>query len=130
VSIRQTKLWSWHVIAGVVLLVLVGLHMAMMHLNGILDLVGFNPYSDEPIAWANVLFRAQQVAFAVIYVLVLAAGLYHGLYGTRTILFELNPSPGLRTAITWTFLVVGIGLFIFGSWAAIASRVTALALMQ
>ena len=127
-SMRQTTLWSWHVIAGALLLVLVGLHMAMMHLNGILNLVGYNPYSDDPIAWANVVFRAQQISFVVIYILVLAAGLFHGLYGTRTILFELNPSPGLRTLITWVFLVVGIGLFIFGSWAALAARGTALAL--
>ena len=129
-SLPKTKLWSWHVIAGALLLVLVGLHMAMMHLNGILNLVGYNPYSDDPIAWANVVFRTQQISFVVIYVLVLAAGLFHGLYGTRTILFELNPSPGLRSLITWVFLVVGVGLFIFGSWAAIASHATALALSQ
>lgn len=129
-SMRQTKLWSWHVIAGVVLLVLVGMHMAIMHLNGILNLVGYNPAGDDPIAWENVVFRAQQVTFMIVYILVLAAGLFHGLYGTRTILFELNPSPGVRTLITTFFLILGIGLFIFGSWAAIAARSTALALMQ
>jgi len=130
VRMPHTKLWSWHIIASVVLLVLLGLHIAIMHLNDILNLAGFNPYGANPIDWENVAFRTKQLSFTIIYILVLAAGLFHGLYGTQTILFELNPSPRVRNWITGLFLIMGIGLLVLGTWAAIAGRTTALALTR
>ncbi len=33
---RESTLWFWHIIAGAVILVLLGLHMAIMHLDDIL----------------------------------------------------------------------------------------------
>lgn len=124
---RDTPLWTWHVVAGVVILVLLGLHMGMMHLNGILHLTGFNPAPGGPLDWANVVHRAKQVTFVVIYVLLLAAGLFHGLYGLRNILYELNPGRGLQRFIGAVLVVVGVVFFVFGTWAAIMARTTALA---
>ncbi len=40
---RDHKLWTWHVGAGIVILVLLGLHMAVMHLDD--DAVGVH---DDP----------------------------------------------------------------------------------
>jgi len=128
VKMRDTPLWSWHVIAGLVILVLLGLHMGMMHINGILHLTVFNPEVDKaPIDWENVAHRGRQVSFVVIYVLLLAAGLFHGLYGLRNILFELNPKPGVKSTISIVLLLVGIVLMVFGTWAAFVARTTALA---
>lgn len=124
---RDTPLWTWHVVAGVVILVLLGLHMGMMHLNGILHLTGFNPEGESPLDWANVVHRAQQVTFVVIYVLLLGAGLFHGLYGLRNVLYELNPGPGWQRLIGTVLVIVGVVFFVFGTWAAIAARTTALA---
>ncbi len=126
-KMRDTSLWSWHVIAGLVILVLLGLHMGMMHLNGILHLSVFNPEVDKaPIDWENVAHRGRQVTFVVFYGLLLAAGLFHGLYGLRNILFELNPAPGLKSAISIVLLLVGVVLMVFGTWAAFTARTIAL----
>ena len=114
---RDSKLWTWHVLAGLVILVLLGLHMTIMHLEAIVGI--FNPAGGHPVDRANVAARAKSAFFAVTYVLLLGAALFHGLYGLRNILFELNPPPGLKRALGVLLLVVGLGLFVVGSWAAV-----------
>jgi succinate dehydrogenase hydrophobic anchor subunit len=117
---RDRTLWTWHLFAGVVILVFLGLHMTIMHLDGSIRI--FNTPEGEPIDWANVALRMKSLFFAVTYVVLLAAALYHGLYGLRNILFELNPGAGLRTTVNVVFTLAGLGLFVFGAWAAIASH--------
>jgi len=116
---RDSKLWTWHLAAGAVIFVFLGLHMAVMHLNTILGIL--NPAGGSPVDWANVVARAKSVFFAVTYVVLLGAALFHGLYGLRNILLELGPARWLRTAIGVVLLVGGIGLFVLGTWAAFAS---------
>ena len=113
-----TKYWTWHMAAGVVLLVLLGVHMLIMHLGGILH--WFSPYGKEAISIKNSLYRDSNLYFTITYVLLLAVGLYHGLYGLRTVLFELTLRPYAEKTITAVLLVLGIGLFGLGTWAAIA----------
>ena len=113
---RDQKLWTWHLAAGVIILFLLGLHMAIMHLDALLGV--FNPAGGHPIDWANVVARGQSLAFTLTYILLLGAALFHGLYGLRNILFELNPAPPLKKALSWVLVLVGVGLFIFGTWAA------------
>ncbi len=116
---RETKWWAWHMIAGVVILVLLGLHMLITHFDGLLRL--FNPAGPSAIAWENVVARAQDVGHAVVYIVLLGAALFHGLYGFRTILFELSLSRGARKFVNVLFWLFGIGMFVFGAWAAIAA---------
>ena len=33
---RDQRLWTWHVLAGLIILVFLGLHMAIMHLDVLL----------------------------------------------------------------------------------------------
>lgn len=113
---RDQKLWTWHLAAGAIILFLLGLHMAIMHLDALLGI--FNPAGGHPIDWANVVARGQSLAFTLTYVLLLGAALFHGLYGLRNILFELDPAPPLKKAFSWVLILVGVGLFIFGTWAA------------
>ena len=113
---RDQGLWTWHLVAGVVILVLLGLHMTIMHLDEIVRV--FSPSPGEPIAWANVMARGKSVFFLMNYVLLLGAALFHGLYGLRNILFELNPALGLKKALNGLFLAAGLALFAFGTWAA------------
>jgi succinate dehydrogenase hydrophobic anchor subunit len=112
-------LWTWHLAAGLVILVFLGLHMVVMHLEAIVGI--FNPAGGHPVAWANVVARARSVFFLVSYVVLLGAGLFHGLYGLRNILFELNPTAALKRALGVILLVGGLGLFGLGTWAAWAS---------
>jgi succinate dehydrogenase / fumarate reductase membrane anchor subunit len=121
--VRDQGLWTWHLGAGVVILVLLGLHMTIMHLDGIVRV--FSPEPGKPIDWANVAARGKSVLFLANYVLLLGAALFHGLYGLRNILFELNPAAGLKKALNGLFVVAGLALFAFGTWAAWAGYTVA-----
>jgi succinate dehydrogenase / fumarate reductase membrane anchor subunit len=120
---RETKYWTWHMAAGVVILFLLSLHMLIMHLGGLTHL--FAPFAGEAVSKANSLFRDGQVFFTVTYILLLAVALYHGLYGLRTILFELTLKPATEKAVTIVLLIVGLGLFGLGAWGAIAAHAIA-----
>jgi len=61
------------------------------------------------------------VFFMVTYVLLLGAALFHGLYGLRNLLFELDPSRPVKQVLGALLLVGGIALFGLGTWAAWAS---------
>jgi succinate dehydrogenase / fumarate reductase membrane anchor subunit len=116
---RDRTLWTWHIGAGVVILVLLGLHMAIMHLGSTLGF--FGTPGGEPVEWESVVTRAQSLFFTVTYVLLLGAALYHGFYGLRNILLELNPGATLRRTINAGLSLVGLALFVFGTWAALAA---------
>jgi succinate dehydrogenase / fumarate reductase membrane anchor subunit len=120
---RDQKLWTWHVLAGLVIAVFLGLHMTVMHLEVIVGV--FNPAGGHPIDWANVVARGKTLFFPISYVVLLGAALFHGLYGTRNILFELNPPAGLKRVIGALLLLIGVGLFVLGTWAAVASHTLA-----
>ena len=122
---RETKYWTWHMAAGVVILFLLGLHMLIMHLGGITHL--FAPHGGEAISKENSLFRDGQLFFTVTYILLLGTALYHGLYGLRTILFELTLKPAAEKAVSVVLLVAGLWLFGLGAWAAIAVHAIAAA---
>lgn len=113
---RDRTLWTWHIGAGLVILVLLGLHMAIMHLDQSLGISGV-----EPVEWESVATRATSLFFTVTYVLLLGAALYHGFYGLRNILLEMNPGSGVRRAINVGLSVLGVGLFVLGTWAALAA---------
>jgi succinate dehydrogenase / fumarate reductase membrane anchor subunit len=122
---RETKYWTWHMAAGVVILFLLGLHMLIMHMGGTTHL--FAPEGGEAISKVNSLFRDSRLFFTVTYILLLGVALYHGLYGLRTILFELTLKPAAEKAITFVFVVLGLGLFGLGTWAALAVHAIAIA---
>ncbi len=57
---KEQGMWTWHMGAGVVILVFLGLHMAIMHLDAALGLI-FSPAGGHPIDWANVVARGPVV---------------------------------------------------------------------
>jgi len=116
---RDRTLWTWHIGAGVVILVLLGLHMAIMHLDATLGI--FGTADAKPVDWASVVLRMKSLFFAVTYVLLLGAALYHGLYGLRNIVFELNPGGTVRRVVNVGLTALGLALFVFGTWAAVAA---------
>lgn len=118
--------WILFIIAAVVILVLLGLHMVIVHLDGIFGI--FSPAGGSALAWENVIQRSQSNFFTVTYIILLAAALYHGFYGLRTIIFELGPRKQVEKAWTTFFWIVGIFLFIVGTSAAIAVRTVEAAL--
>ena len=116
---RDQRLWTWHVLAGGVIFVFLGLHMAVMHLDALLG--WFTPAGVKPIAWDSVVQRARLGFFTVSYVVLLGAALFHGLYGLRNILFELGLGSIAKKGLNLVLAVGGVALFAFGAWAAWAA---------
>jgi succinate dehydrogenase / fumarate reductase membrane anchor subunit len=115
---RESKLWSWHILTAVIILILLGLHMGIMHLSTILNALGIGP--GESVHSASVFHRSQQIFFMITYILLLGTALFHGLYGLRSMLFELSLSKTTEKTIGGLFAVVGVCLFVYGSYVAIA----------
>jgi len=116
---RDQRLWTWHVLAGLVIFVLLGLHMSVMHLDALFG--WFSPAGARPIAWNSVIERARLGFFTVSYVVLLGAALFHGLYGLRNILFELGPGAGAKKFLSLLLTAGGVALFVYGAWAAWAA---------
>jgi succinate dehydrogenase hydrophobic anchor subunit len=114
---RESKLWSWHILTGVIILVLLGIHMGIMHLGVILNALGIG--SGEPTKSAEVFHRSETFIFMITYIVLLGAALFHGLYGLRSMLFELSLSKTLEKTIGGLRAVAGIGLFLYGSYVAV-----------
>ena len=114
---RESKLWFWHILSAAVILVLLGVHMGTMHMGSLLNLVGIG--SHDPVQSAEVFHRSQQLIYMVTYILLLGAALFHGLYGLRSMLFELSLSKGLEKAIGSVCAIAGVVLFIYGSYVAV-----------
>jgi succinate dehydrogenase hydrophobic anchor subunit len=114
---RESKLWSWHILTAVIILVLLGLHMGIMHLSEILSALGLG--SENPLNSADVFRRSQELGFMVTYILLLGSALFHGLYGLRSMLFELSLSRATEKLIGGLCAIAGFGLFIYGSYVAV-----------
>jgi succinate dehydrogenase / fumarate reductase membrane anchor subunit len=122
---NETKYWTWHMAAGVVILILLGLHMTTMHVGGLTGLFVSHP-GEESVAKINSQARDARMLFMAGYILLLGIALYHGLYGLRTIIFELTLKPAAEKAVSAILLILGLGLFGIGTWAAIAAHSAAL----
>ena len=114
---RESKLWFWHILTAVIILVLLGVHMCTMHLGAILSSIGIG--SSDPVRAAQVFQRSQQMIYLITYIVLLGAALFHGLYGLRSMLLELSLSRVLEKAIGGVCAVAGIVLFIYGSYVAV-----------
>jgi succinate dehydrogenase hydrophobic anchor subunit len=117
---RDTKLWVWHMIAGMAILILGGLHMITMHMD---DILGWFNATDHPaIHWDNVTARAGELFYVGLYITLLGITLFHGFYGLRNIILETKWGRKAEKFIKVFLMLFGIALFIFGSWAAIAAQ--------
>jgi succinate dehydrogenase hydrophobic anchor subunit len=114
--LKESTQWYLFLLAGLVLLAVLGIHYGVMHLGGL-----FGYPRSEVLSFGSVHERSGQVFFLVVYLILLVAALYHGLYGLRAIIFELSATPvWLRRTINVVLIVAGWGFFFFGSWAIIA----------
>ena len=113
---RETKYWTWHMIAGVAILFLLGFHMAYTHIGTLIYGV------DDNISQAMSQARDARVIYPVFFIVMLGIALYHGLYGLRTILFELCPNRTGQRIMAIFLLILGLGLFGLGSFAAVTAH--------
>ena len=112
---KESKLWSLHIFSGAILLFLLGLHMVIMHFDKILNL-------GDSLAWNSVLSRMQSTGHTIIYLLLLLFAVYHGLYGVRSLIFELNLSKKGRSVVSFIIVVVGLVALVYGAYSIIAGH--------
>ena len=105
---RETRLWSLHILVIPIIAVLLGAHFAIMHYAPVF----YGTSVEEAREFGTMIERGKSVAQFVVYILLLAAGLYHGLYGLRGIIRELPLTPALAKTVDVGILL--FGLFIFG----------------
>ncbi len=112
---RRTR---WHLLfllAGAATGLFLGIHMAVQHLNQFLG-----TGESDPTSWASMIGRAADWGWVVIYILLLAFGLFHGLYGLRGIVAEVVKSENKMRLINRIFLVGGLVIFIWASYVPVA----------
>ncbi|HEY3475240.1 MAG TPA: hypothetical protein VGK56_11565 [Anaerolineales bacterium] len=109
---RETRLWSLHLLAIPIILVLLGMHFALMHYAPVF----YGMTVEEARSFEVMIERGRNIVQLVLYILLLAAGLYHGFYGLRGIIRELPLTPVLAKAVDMSILVVGLLTFALGTY--------------
>ena len=115
---RATYLWILQLITGALIAILLGIHLALMHLDDTLGAGG------EATGWTAMINRAGDGLFAALYIALLAVGLYHGINGLRGVILETSPSPRTERIINWTSLVLGIIVFAGAAYVPVALLVS------
>lgn len=114
---RATRFHLLHLLAGILIAVLLTLHLIATHLDSVLDFFGVEV--SDPTSWTSMMDRASDAAWVGIYIALLAAGLYHALYGLRGIILELTPSARVARIVNWSFVIIGIAVFGWGTYVPI-----------
>ena len=107
------KYWFLNALCGLVLLVLLGGHMATMHLDDVMALVTGG--STEPLSFGEVSRRGTSLPMAIAYIVLLATALIHGLYGMHTLLTERWPGVLAAARIRAGCWLVGVVIFVVGA---------------
>lgn len=103
---EATWLWLYKIIAGIFIVVLLGVHFIVNHLvapEGLLTYQEILRYYTHPIV------PIMEVIFLVFVV-------SHALVGLRSILLDLNPPDQVLKIMDRVFIVAGVGFIIYGTW--------------
>jgi succinate dehydrogenase hydrophobic anchor subunit len=99
-------LWLYKIVAGLMIVVLLGLHLVINHLvapGGLLTYADVVRYYQNPI-------------IPVIEVLFLVFVVSHALVGLRSIVMDLHPSGAVLRVVDWLLVLLGSGSIIYGVW--------------
>jgi succinate dehydrogenase hydrophobic anchor subunit len=107
---RESKLWSLHILAIPIIAVLLGMHFAIMHYAPVF----YGMSVEEARSFETMIARGKEISQFVIYILLLIAGLYHGLYGLRGIIRELPLTPTLVKVVDIGIILFGLAIFALG----------------
>jgi len=109
---RESRLWSLHLLVIPIIIVLLGLHFAVMHYAPVF----YGMSVEKAREFATMIERGKSATQFVLYILLLAAGLYHGLYGLRGILRELPLTPVLVKVVDVGIVALWLVIFGFGAY--------------
>ena len=109
---RETRLWSLHLLAIPFIFVLLGMHLALMHYAPVF----YDMSVDQAREFRTMIARGKSIVQFILYILLLIAGLYHGLYGLRGILRELPLTPAMIKLVDVGILLLGLAVFALGTY--------------
>jgi succinate dehydrogenase hydrophobic anchor subunit len=101
--------WLFKVLAGLLIVVVLGLHFVVNHLvapGGLLTYADVIAYYQKPLV------LVMEGAFLILVV-------SHSLVGLRSILLDLNPSDRILRIVTWFLWLAGIFAVVYGIWLLI-----------
>ncbi len=103
---ENTWLWLLKIASGVLIFALLIIHLIVNHF---VAPEGLLTYADVVAYFQNPLVVVMEGVFLVFVVL-------HSLLGSRSILLDLNPSPGVLRAIDWFLSLFGLAAIVYGLW--------------
>ena len=109
---RETRLWSLHILVLPIIAVLLGAHFAVMHYAPVF----YGMSVDKAREFSTMIERGKSITQLVLYILLLAAGLYHGMYGVRGIIRELPLTPTLAKIVDIGIVLFGLFIFALGTY--------------
>lgn len=113
---RESRWWLVSLGAAALMVVLLTIHMGVMHLTGLLRAAGVD--LGDVRSFAAVTARGRSAAQLVFYLLFLAAALFHGLYGLRSVLLEVTP-PRTQGLLSGLVLLAGLAAFAYGAYVTV-----------
>jgi len=102
-------LWMFKIFAGLMIVVLLGIHFVVNHL---VAPTGLLSYADVIAYYQNPIIPVMEILFLVFVV-------SHALVGLRSILLDLNPSDRVLRAADGVLIVVGAAAILYGIWLAL-----------
>ncbi len=105
---KSSGAWAWLLqrITAVLLLGLLGIHIAVLHF--------IRPEGD--ITFASVHVRLATLLYMGVDYSLLGIVLYHGLNGARNVLLDFTFGQRAQTAISMVLLLIGLVAFTYGAW--------------
>lgn len=103
---EKTWLWLYKIIAGVLIVFLLGLHFVINHLVA----------PEGLLSWSDVVAYYQNPIIPIIEIIFLIVVVSHSLIGLRSIILDLNPSAAILRGVDILFMVVGVVSIAYGIW--------------
>jgi succinate dehydrogenase hydrophobic anchor subunit len=114
----KSSFWLFSLLSGLAIFGLLGWHMTVMHLGGLLGV--WTTMQPEPLAWEDVVARGGSVTYACTYIFLLGVALFHGFYGLHNILAEYWKSEGAGRVVVAGCWITGGALFTIGTYSTLA----------
>lgn len=115
-KVKESRLWILFIIAGAIIVALLGIHMLIMHCDSLVARITGSGPSDV-LNSSSVAQRSKSLVHTVIYILLLLLALFHGFYGLRSMVQELPVPDKFRGYVDAFSVSAGFVLFIFGTTA-------------
>lgn len=109
-KVAGTWAWALQRLSAVALIVLLAIHIYLSHFSG----VGEEESGETLITFEEVSVRLDQLLFIVVDYLMLIMVLFHGLNGTRTVMFDFDMFAKRQKVVDLSLFVLGVATTIWG----------------